>query len=53
MILFETLFALIYGLLWERRLPTPAETAALAFVISSVLSCLAVHRRPAIIEPAG
>jgi drug/metabolite transporter (DMT)-like permease len=53
MILFETLFALIYGLLWEHRLPTPTETAALAFVILSVLSCLAVHRRPAIVEPAG
>jgi len=48
MILFETLFALLYGFLWERRLPTPTEIAALAFVAASVLTCLAAHRRPAI-----
>lgn len=47
MILFETLFALVYGLWWERRLPTSLETAALALVVASVLSCLAAHRRPA------
>ena len=35
MILFETLFALIYGLLWEHRLPTTLETTALAFVMMS------------------
>lgn len=46
MILFETLFALVYGLLWERRWPTPLEIAALAAVVLSVLSCLAAHRRP-------
>lgn len=44
MILFETLFALIYGLLWESRLPTSLELAALAFVAMSVISCLVVHR---------
>lgn len=47
MILFETLFALLYGLAWERRLPTALELLALALVVASVLSCLAVHRRPA------
>lgn len=46
MILFETLFALTYGLLWERRLPTGLEMAALAFVILSVMSCLAAHATP-------
>jgi drug/metabolite transporter (DMT)-like permease len=46
MILFETLFALIYGFLWEHRLPTPLEIAALALVVMSVLSCLAAHRTP-------
>jgi drug/metabolite transporter (DMT)-like permease len=45
MILFETLFALLYGFLWERRLPTPWEFAAFAFVVASVLSCIAAHRR--------
>ncbi|HMN46623.1 MAG TPA: DMT family transporter [Povalibacter sp.] len=53
MILFETVFALIYGLLWERRLPTLLETAALVFVILSVLCCLAAHRRPVPIEPGA
>lgn len=52
MILFETLFALAYGLLWERRLPTPLEVAALAAVVASVLACLAAHREVAVIENA-
>ena len=45
MILFETLFALLYGFLWERRLPTPLEVAAFALVVASVLSCIKAHRR--------
>lgn len=45
MILFETLFALIYGLLWEQRLPRPLEVAAFGLVVASVLSCIAAHRR--------
>jgi drug/metabolite transporter (DMT)-like permease len=45
MILFETLFALLYGFLWERRLPTVLELAAFLLVVASVLSCLAAHRR--------
>ena len=44
MILFETLFALIYGLAWEQRLPTPLEAAAFILVVLSVLSCMAAHR---------
>jgi len=43
MILFETLFALIYGFLWERRLPTALEYVAFTLVVLSVVSCLAVH----------
>lgn len=52
MILFETLFALIYGFLWERRLPLPLELAAFGLVVASVLSCIAAHRRhrPSIAE---
>lgn len=53
MILFETLFALLYGFLWERRLPTPLELAALSLVIMSVLSCLAAHRTPAVLQPTA
>ncbi|MEI7256221.1 DMT family transporter [Dickeya dadantii] len=46
MILFETLFALIYGFLWEQRLPTYLEAAAFTLVVCSVASCVAVHRKP-------
>ncbi|MGC4250183.1 MAG: DMT family transporter [Sphingobium sp.] len=45
MILFETLFALIYGFLWEQRLPTGMEMAAFAFVALSVISCISAHQR--------
>lgn len=51
MILFETTFALLYGFLWERRLPTPLELAALTLVIMSVLSCLTAHRAIAVAQP--
>ncbi|TZG27599.1 DMT family transporter [Sphingomonas montanisoli] len=49
MILFETLFALIYGFVWEARLPHPLECAAFGLVVASVLSCIAAHRRHAAI----
>jgi drug/metabolite transporter (DMT)-like permease len=44
MILFETLFALLYAFLWDRRLPTGAEGIAILLVLASVLSCVAAHR---------
>lgn len=44
MILFEALFALLYGFLWEQRLPTLSETLAFAFVAMSVISCITAHR---------
>lgn len=44
MILFETLFALLYGFLWEQRLPTFWEVAAMLLVVASVLSCVHAHR---------
>ena len=47
MILFETLFALLYGFLWERRLPVLLEVAAFVLVVASVLTCIAAHRRHA------
>jgi drug/metabolite transporter (DMT)-like permease len=43
MILFETLFGLVYGLIWERRLPTLLECVAFVLVVLSVMSCIAVH----------
>lgn len=53
MILFETLFALLYGLLWEHRLPLPLEVAAFALVTASVLTCIAAHRGHAPTEGHG
>ncbi len=47
MILFETLFALIYGFLWERRLPKTLEVAAFGLVVLSVVTCIAAHRKTA------
>jgi drug/metabolite transporter (DMT)-like permease len=44
MILFETLFALLYGFLWEQRLPTAWEVAAMLLVVAGVLSCVRAHR---------
>ena len=44
MILFETLFALLYGFLWESRLPTLLESAAIVLVVASVLACVSAHR---------
>jgi drug/metabolite transporter (DMT)-like permease len=45
MILFETMFALIYGFIWEQRLPSVMEVAAFGLVVAGVLSCIAAHRR--------
>ena len=47
MILFETLFALIYGFIWEQRGPTLLEALAFFLISASVISCVAAHRRMA------
>ncbi|GHC69094.1 DMT family transporter [Limoniibacter endophyticus] len=44
MILFETLFALLYGFLWEQRLPTILEIVAMLLVSTSVILCVTAHR---------
>jgi drug/metabolite transporter (DMT)-like permease len=44
MILFETLFALLYAFIWEQRLPTGLEGAAIVLLVAGVLSCTAAHR---------
>ncbi|MFK3780973.1 DMT family transporter [Agrobacterium sp. NPDC089420] len=44
MILFETLFALLYGFLWERRGPTLIEIVAICSVVLSVVLCMRAHR---------
>jgi drug/metabolite transporter (DMT)-like permease len=44
MIVFETLFALLYGFLWEGRWPTLLESLAMVLLVAGVLSCAAAHR---------
>ena len=46
MIVFEFLFALLYGYLWEQRWPTLAEAAATMLLLAGVLACAAAHRPP-------
>jgi len=43
MILFETLFALLYAFAWDRRWPTPLEAVSMVLVVISVMTCLAAH----------
>lgn len=45
MILFETLFALLYGFLWEARGPTVIEVLAICSVVLSVILCMRAHRQ--------
>ncbi|MGW8390873.1 DMT family transporter [Pseudoduganella sp. HUAS MS19] len=44
MIVFETLFAALYGFLWEARWPTIVEAVAMALLVSGVASCALAHR---------
>lgn len=44
MILFETLFALLYGFVWEARWPTTLETLAMVLVSASVLAGISAHQ---------
>lgn len=54
MIVFETLFALLYGFAWQRRWPTAMELLAIACLVSGVLLCAHAHRPPrAVAEHAG
>ena len=43
MIVFETLFAALYGFLWEARWPTVIEAAAMALLVSGVATCALAH----------
>ncbi len=48
MIVFETVFALLYGFLWEGRWPGLREAAAIVCLLAGVLGCASAHveRRP-------
>lgn len=52
LIVFETLFALIYGFLHEGRCPRPLESAAIALMLAGVLWSVQMHR-PAVEAPAA
>lgn len=53
MIVFETLFALLYGFLWEQRWPTGLESLAMVLLVGGVLSCASAHRPRARIPAPG
>lgn len=44
MIVFETLFGLLYGFLWQQRWPMPAELLAAACLIAGVILAALAHR---------
>lgn len=44
MIVFETLFGLVYGFLWQQRWPVPIEIVAAACLIAGVVWSAAAHR---------
>jgi drug/metabolite transporter (DMT)-like permease len=44
MIVFETVFASLYGFLWEARWPNGWEAASLVLLLAGVASCAAAHR---------
>ena len=44
MIVFETVFAALYGFVWEGRWPTVGEGVAMVLLLAGVVSCASVHR---------
>lgn len=45
LIVFETIFASLYGFMWEARWPTASEVAALVLMVGGVVSCASAHRK--------
>ncbi|MGV8959076.1 MAG: DMT family transporter [Stenotrophomonas sp.] len=52
MIVFETLFALVYGFVWQQRWPTALELLAVACLVGGVMLCALAHRPVAALTPA-
>jgi drug/metabolite transporter (DMT)-like permease len=52
-ILFETLFALLYGFLWERRWPAAHETVAMVLLGAGLLASALAHRLAGVEEDTG
>ena len=46
MIVFETLFASLYGFVWEERWPAALEWAAMLLLVGGVAACARAHARP-------
>ena len=46
MIVFETLFAALYGFVWEARWPTMMEASAMVLLAAGVASCARAHGDP-------
>ena len=44
LVVFETLFALVYSFAWERRWPTPLEGCAITAMLAGVWWCASLHR---------
>lgn len=51
MILFETLFALVYGFVWEHRPPTTLEALAFVLLVGGVVTCVRAHGKA--VDPIG
>ncbi len=51
MIVFETLFALLYGFVWQQRWPTGLELLAVGLLVGGVMLCALAHRPVAGLAP--
>ena len=52
LILFETLFALLYGFIYKQQFPRPLEIAAIVLLIAGVTWSMHVHAREEELSPA-
>jgi drug/metabolite transporter (DMT)-like permease len=52
LILFETLFALLYGFIYKQQLPRPLEIAAIVLLIAGVVWSVHVHAQEEELSPA-
>ncbi|WP_029087069.1 DMT family transporter [Brevundimonas aveniformis] len=53
MIVFETLFALVYGFVYEGRWPSGIEGLAIVMMVVSVIWCVRAHRPAAVLVAEG
>lgn len=53
MIIFETVFAALYGWLYEARWPSALECAAMLLLVGGVVSCVSAHRNAARKDPSA